>query len=80
LDGDQLGGKTVEDVGVHVQRLNPVAGKKRNLEKKATQHVNGGANHSLSSTILWGCEDTTFVGEHRGQHDAFPFFLLVGWR
>jgi hypothetical protein len=65
LDGDQLGGKTVEEVGVRVQRLNPVAGKKRNLEKKATQHIDGGVNHSLSLTILWGCENTTFAREHR---------------
>lgn len=40
---EQLGRKTVEEVGDSVQRLNPVAGEK-SLEEAVTQHVSGGAN------------------------------------
>jgi hypothetical protein len=41
-------------VGGRVQRLNPVAGEKRSLEKEATKHISGGVNHALDSTILRG--------------------------
>jgi hypothetical protein len=51
--GDRLG-KTVKEVGGCVQCLSPVAGVKRILEKEATQHVGGGANHALGAAILRG--------------------------
>jgi hypothetical protein len=50
----------VEEVGGHVQGLNPVADRKRSLKEMAMQHVGGGVNHALGSAILRGCEGTTF--------------------
>jgi hypothetical protein len=47
-------GKTIEEVGGRVQGLNLVAGGKRSLKEEATQHVGGGVNHALGTTILRG--------------------------
>jgi hypothetical protein len=50
----RLGGKTVEEVGGGVESLCPVAGRERRLEEKAADHVGGGADHALCSTVLGG--------------------------
>jgi hypothetical protein len=50
--GYYLGGKTVEEVGGRVKVLHPIAGGKRSLKEEATQHVGGGANHTLGLAIL----------------------------
>jgi hypothetical protein len=39
-------------VGGGVQGLCPVVGRERRLKEKATNHVGGGANHSLGPTVL----------------------------
>jgi hypothetical protein len=44
--------ETVEEVGGGVQGLYPVVGRERCLEEKTADHVGGGANHALCSTVL----------------------------
>jgi hypothetical protein len=52
--GNRLGGKVIEEIGGCVQGLSPVAGGKRSLKEEATQHIVGGANHTLGSAIPRG--------------------------
>jgi hypothetical protein len=46
--------EVVKKVGGSVQGLDPVAGRERRLEEKATNHVGGGANQAFGPTILGG--------------------------
>jgi hypothetical protein len=48
----RLRGEAVEEVGDCVKGLGPVAGRKRRLEEKATDHVGDGANHAFGPTVL----------------------------
>jgi hypothetical protein len=51
---DHLVGETIKKVADSVHRLHPIAGGKRFLEKDATHHVGGSANHVLGLAILRG--------------------------
>jgi hypothetical protein len=59
-----LRGKANEKIGGNVQGLIPVVGRKRSLKEETTQHVGGGANHMLGSTILRGGVKTRHLQLH----------------
>jgi hypothetical protein len=59
---NRLGGEAVE-MGGSIQHFHPIARRKRYLEKKASNHVGGGANHTFGPVVLRGCRGTRATTE-----------------